>query len=183
MLAKGAEFCGSCAEWKTKSDFRRGADRCKVCQLIACAGCGEDKARAEYAPADVSNFFYHHQNVLCQACRQRGSDVKKAPYKPYSVAFCAEKQLCRKCGVHQNLVAFRRSQVVRNGVCRGCELMPCGACAVMLPQDSFTPKDVACNFSGTRIVVCLECKARDQWLRQQWRGRKGNLSDVAAVAS
>ena len=42
-VCKGAAFCASCAGWKPKTEFRRGADCCMGCELITCAGCGEHK--------------------------------------------------------------------------------------------------------------------------------------------
>ena len=69
------------------------------------------------------------------------------------------EQRCRQCGISRDLLDFRRSAGKRIDVCRECELMPCAACAAMLPQHRFTPKDVNNHFNRQK-VVCLECKER-----------------------
>ena len=158
---KGAKICASCAKWKPKTEFRPGAEYCKVCQSITCAGCGKEKVQAQYILADVYRFFTHHQNVLCQACREAGTKLKEAAHKTYKGAFSGGKrcqQHCRECGVTQDLVAFRRSEGRRTDICRKCEVLPCAACAAILPQHSFAPGEVTNCFSHAHKVVCLECK-------------------------
>ena len=107
---KGVEFCTRCAGWKQKNEFRGSADCCKSCELIRCAGCGEEKVQTQYNSTDVHHFFSNHQNILCQACRQAGAGTKGATHKTYKETFCAEQLPCRQCGVCQDQVAFRRSE-------------------------------------------------------------------------
>ena len=67
---------------------------------------------------------------------------------------------CRLCGISQTVLAFRRVKGRRIDMCRTCELIPCRACAAMLPQHSFAPKEVNNHFSKAQHVVCLQCKER-----------------------
>ena len=155
---KGSVFCGACSTWKTKAAFRSGADSCKTCQRITCAGCGEEKQRTEYTAMDVHNYFSHNQNVVCHSCRHAGLTPQEGSHKCHKKA--ATLRTCSTCGVPQELRAFRRSKEQRIDVCRTCELIPCEACALRLPQQNFDLKDIDNHFSLAQKVVCQGCKAR-----------------------
>ena len=68
--------------------------------------------------------------------------------------------LCQKCGVYQNLKAFRRTHGCRIRVCRRCELMQCIACRAQFPQICFTATEISNYFTKATPVVCLQCKQR-----------------------
>ena len=90
-------------------------------------------------------------------------DVHKESRKP---AHTSSKQAyihdghCRKCGVHQKLKAFRRTNGYRIDVCRDCELMQCIACTATFPQSCFTPNEINNHFTRATPVVCPQCKNR-----------------------
>ena len=68
--------------------------------------------------------------------------------------------LCQKCGVYQNLKAFRRTHGCRIRVCRRCELMQCIACTAQFSQICFTATEISNYFTKATPVVCLQCKQR-----------------------
>ena len=68
--------------------------------------------------------------------------------------------LCQKCGVYQNLKAFRRTHGCRIRVCRRCELMQCIACTAQFSQICFTATEISNYFTKATPVVCLQCKRR-----------------------
>ena len=68
--------------------------------------------------------------------------------------------LCQKCGLYQNLKAFRRTHGCRIRVCRRCELMQCIACTAQFSQICFTATEISNYFTKATPVVCLQCKQR-----------------------
>ena len=118
---KGTNFCTSCTTWKSNTDFRPGAECCKLCQLIKCAGCGENKMQSEYSKRDRENFFNAVVNVLCQQCHKAGKSINQAEHKVYKGAHSKNTSICRECGVSQPPKAFRRTKGSRIDVCRTCE--------------------------------------------------------------
>ena len=77
---------------------------------------------------------------------------------------------CTKCGVYQRLSAFRwTKRREREDICRSCELVPCEACAAMLPSGNFAQWDMYRYFSsaGAEHITCLLCKEQRHHARQQ----------------
>ena len=68
--------------------------------------------------------------------------------------------VCQKCGVYQNLKAFRRKNGCRIRVCRRCDLMQCIACTAKFSQICFTATEISNYFTKATPVVCLQCKQR-----------------------
>ena len=75
---KGSLRCPHCTQWKLKNEFRDGTESCKTCQMITCAGCGEQKVQAKYDHWSIHNFFHHKINVRCERCQKNGMKKKNS---------------------------------------------------------------------------------------------------------
>ena len=164
---KKTTFCVGCAKWRRTTQFRRGASTCGTCLKIACAACGKNKKQTQYRTQDVYNFLNKKINALCRTCRRKGTKLGGSKHKTHKGEHCRECR-CTKCGVYQASSAFRRTKRGRVDICRTCELVPCAACAAMLPRGNFTDSDIYryFYFAGAKHITCLVCKEQ-QHARQQ----------------
>ena len=163
---KNTTFCVGCATWKWTSEFRCGASTCSTCLKIACAACGKNKKQTQYRTQDVYNFLNKKINARCRTCRRRGTKLGGSKYKTHKGEHRRECR-CTKCGVYQAMSAFRRTKRGRVNICRTCELVPCAACADMLPRGSFTNSDIYRYFAGAKHITCLVCKDQQHERRQR----------------
>ena len=152
-------FCAGCAKWRRTTQFRRGASTCSTCLKIACAACGKNKKQTQYKTQDVYNFLNKKINALCRTCRRKGTKLGGAKHKTHKGEHCRECR-CMKCGVYQALSAFRWTNGGRVDICGSCELVPCAACAAMLPRENFSESDIYryFYFAGAKYITCLFCK-------------------------
>ena len=153
------------------TEFRRGANTCNTCLQIACAACGKEKKQMAYSSQDVYNFLNRKINAVCQTCRRKGTKLRVSTHKTHRGEHCRECR-CTKCGVCQASSTFRRTKRGRVDICRTCELVPCTACAAMLPRGNFTNSDIyrCFYFAGAKHITCQVCKeqlhARQQRLQE-----------------
>ena len=100
-------------------------------------------------------------NALCRTCRRKGTKLGGAKHKTHKGEHCRECR-CTKCGVYQALSAFRWTNGGRVDICGSCELVPCAACAAMLPRENFSESDIYryFYFAGAKHITCLFCKAQ-----------------------
>ena len=159
-----ATLCKSCGQWKQSKDFRAGADSCKMCQLIICSACGENKKPDEYIRSHVYTFYSKGQNIQCEACHKAGMITRATKNKTYSESFIRTSR-CKICGKNKQLRDFRRINWERTDMCRNCETLPCAGCAATLPQKDFSYRDANNFFSRGGRVVCLTCKKRGRSTR------------------
>ena len=84
---------------------------------------------------------------------------------------CCCSKSCKKCGVYQALSAFRCTKSrERVDICGSCELVPCAACAAMLPRGNFAAWDIRRYFNfDAKHITCLVCKEQQQHAGRQQR--------------
>ena len=167
---KGSLRCPRCTLWKSKTDFRNGAESCKTCQTITCAGCGEKKAQAQYDHWDIQNFFHHKINVRCRSCLKKGAE-KKSGEKAHKGEHQRRDRQCDTCKEYKNQRSFRWCKTGRVDVCTSCELMKCRVCATMLPQSSFRRVDRSHHFKDGQQITCLTCREEEDKREKQLKER------------
>ena len=166
---KTTTFCTGCAKWRRKNHFRRGASTCTTCLKITCAACGERQKQTQYKSSDVYQFLNRKVNIRCQTCHRKGKKIRGSKHKTHRGGHCRECR-CTKCGVYQALSAFRWTKKRgRVDVCRSCELVPCKACAAILPSGNFAGQDICSYFNSAieKHIACLVCKEQRQHTRQK----------------
>ena len=173
-------FCTGCAKWRRMAQFRSGTSTCNTCLRIACAGCGNKKKQTQYRTQDVYNFLNKKINALCRTCRLKGTKLGRRRHRTHKGEHCRERR-CTQCGVYRASSHFRRTKGGRVDICRTCELVPCAACAAMLPRRNFTDADIYryFYFAGTKHITCLVCKEQ-QHARQERLQNLMEKSDRAA---
>ena len=156
---KGAVVCQGCRSWRPKTDFRSGADRCKTCQMISCAACGESKSQTHYELWQIRNFLSHKTDVLCSTCH-RNDEKKISAQRTHKGEHQRTHHRCGICKEYHNARAFRRTQEGRVNICKSCELVKCKTCTKWLPQSSFTRQSVSLHFQSGQAIRCTTCTAQ-----------------------
>ena len=107
-------------------------------------------------------------NALCRTCRLKGTKLGRRRHRTHKGEHCRERR-CTQCGVYRASSHFRRTKRGRVDICRTCELVPCAACAAMLPRRNFTDADIYryFYFAGTKHITCLVCKEQQHARRQR----------------
>ena len=160
--------CTECGVYQALSAFRwtKGRSRiCGSCELVPCKACAAMLSHGHFARWDILRYFNSDcaKHITCLVCKEKRRHTRQRQK-------CSQRR-CTKCGVYQELSTFRRTKK-RGGrvdVCGGCELVPCEACAAMLPRGNYAKRDIYSYFDSARAkhVTCLVCKERRQHARKK----------------
>ncbi len=156
-VCRGVRHCEGCSGWRQLKVFRPGQLRCKACQPLCCANCGQFKAPAMYTEQDRKHYFSHGLKVSCQACKDEGHTARAGQHR--GAAGLTTRQ-CKGCLELCAESSFRNEKGVLQEVCMQCEMITCNACEDSKNRFAFTATNVRNHFSYKRLVVCKECEEK-----------------------